>query len=107
VACDSGWQVIAVRYASNSRSLFFETTDVSSAEDVSVLTVHLPEALEPGASRLFRDSTTTGRQHGPTATRASLQPIPETERTTSVVMFPPAFTLNTDLQRRWSMGVDR
>ncbi len=99
-----GWQVIAVRYASNSRSLFFEATDVSSASDVSVLTVHLPEALEPGASRLLEIQLQQADNADQLLLALPLQPIPDSERTTSIVMFPPAFTLNTDLQRRWSMG---
>jgi hypothetical protein len=99
-----GWQVIAVRYASNSRSLFFEATDVSSASDASLLTVHLPEALEPGASRLLEIQLQQTDNADQLLLALPLQSIPESERTISVVMFPPAFTLNTDLQRRWSMG---
>jgi hypothetical protein len=99
-----GWQVIAARYASNSRSLFFEATDVNSASDVSFLTVHLPEALEPGASRLLEIQLQQTDKADQLLLALPLQPIPESERTISVVMFPPAFTLNNDLQRRWSMG---
>ena len=99
-----GWQVIAVRYASNSRSLFFETSKSTSTEEVRLLTVHLPEALEPGASRLFEIQLQQTDNTDQLSLALPLQAIPETERTASVVMFPPAFTLNTDLQRRWSMG---
>lgn len=99
-----GWQVIAVRYASNSRSLFFEANDVTSASNVGLLTVHLPEALEPGSSRLFEIQLQQTDSADQLSLVLPLQTIPESERTISVVMFPPAFTLNTDLQRRWSMG---
>lgn len=98
-----GWQVIAVRYASNSRSLFFEASKPTAAE-ASLLTVHLPEALEPGASRLFEIQLQQTDNTDQLSLALPLQAIPETERIASVVMFPPAFTLNTDLQRRWSMG---
>ncbi len=99
-----GWQVIAVRYASNSRSLFFETSKPTSATEVSLLTVHLPEALEPGASRLLEIQLQQTDNTDQLSLALPLQSIPETERSASVVMFPPAFTLNTDLQRRWSTG---
>lgn len=99
----SGWQVIAVRYASNSRSLFFEASK-PTAPEASLLTVHLPEALEPGASRLFEIQLQQTDNTDQLSLALPLQSIPETERTASVVMFPPAFALNTDLQRRWSMG---
>lgn len=99
-----GWQVIAVRYASNSRSLFFETSKATSSAEVRLLTVQLPEALEPGASRLFEIQLQQADNTDQFSLAPPLQAIPETERTASVVIFPPAFTLNTDLQRRWSMG---
>ncbi|MFO1000649.1 MAG: hypothetical protein U0936_09930 [Planctomycetaceae bacterium] len=99
-----GWQVIAARYASNSRSLFFETSNVTSVTDLRLLTVHLPEALEPGASRLFEIQLQQTDNTDQLSLALPLQAISEAERTASVVMFPPAFTLNTDLQLRWSMG---
>lgn len=99
-----GWQVIAVRYASNTRSLFFDTTPATSASEASLLTVHLPEALEPGASRLLEIQLQQSDNADPLSLAIPLQSIPDADRTLSVVLFPPAFSLNTDLQRRWSMG---
>ena len=55
-----GWQVIAARYASNSRALFFEFPKADPEAATSPLTLHLPESLEPGTSRMveiqFRQS---------------------------------------------------
>ena len=99
-----GWQVIAVRYASNARSLFFETTERNPPSDISLLTVHLPEALEPGASRLFEIQLQQADNTDQISLQLPLQSVPETERTESVVMFPPAFTFNTDLRQQWSVG---
>ena len=99
-----GWQVIAARYASNSRSLFFEFPQSDPGAPTSPLTLHLPESLEPGASRVveiqFRQSDAID------ASTINL-PLGENqliERTNSVVVFPPALTLSTELQRRWSAG---
>jgi hypothetical protein len=99
-----GWQVIATRYASNGRSLFFEFPD-AMPEAVSVpLTIHLPEALDPSASRVLEIQL----QQTDTADAQTLQlPVlenPQITRTNAVVIFPPAFSLNSDLQRRWSAG---
>ena len=55
-----GWQVIAARYASDSRALFFEFPQPDPEAATSQLTLHLPESLEPEASRVveiqFRQS---------------------------------------------------
>jgi len=98
------WQVIAARYASNSRALFFEFPQRDPEAATSPLTLHLPESLEPGASRVieiqFRqsDDSDTGTINLPLAENRRI------ERINAVVLFPPAFTLNTDLQRHWTAG---
>lgn len=99
-----GWQVIAARYASNSRSLFFEFPQSDQEAAASPLTLHLPESLEPGASRVVEIQF---RQSDATDARKINLPIGLNqfiERTNSVVVFPPALTLSTELQRRWSAG---
>ncbi|MEO7171801.1 hypothetical protein, partial [Flavobacterium sp.] len=98
------WQVIAARYASNSRALFFEFPQRDLEGTTSPLTLHLPESLEPGASRVieiqFRqtDGSDTGKINLPLAENRRI------ERINAVVVFPPAFTLSTELQRHWSAG---
>ena len=100
----AGWQVIAARYASNSRALFFEIPgDVPAAESVP-LTVHLPESLEPGSSRVFEIQLQQSDSTDPQTLSLPLQASPETDRTNSIVIFPPAFSLGSDLQRHWSAG---
>ena len=99
-----GWQVIAARYASNSRSLFFEFPQSAPEAATSPLTLHLPESLEPGASRVVEIQL---RQSDAIDARTINLPLGENkliERTNSVVVFPPALTLSTELQRRWSAG---
>lgn len=48
-----GWEAVAARYASNSRSLFFEFTPAADELQASRLVVHLPESLEPQSSRVL------------------------------------------------------
>ena len=99
-----GWQVIAARYASNSRALFFEFPQRDPEAATSPLTLHLPESLEPGASRVVEIQF---RQSDAADTRTISLPLTENrriERINAVVVFPPAFTLSTELQRRWSAG---
>ena len=99
-----GWQVIAARYASNSRALFFEYPQSDQETAISPLTLHLPESLEPGASRVVEIQF---RQSDATDVRTINLPLGENlhiERTNSIVVFPPALTLSTELQRRWSAG---
>ncbi len=99
----AGWQVIAARYASNSRALFFESLPIDPAAE-KVLTVHLPETLEPAASRVFEIQL----QQSDTADSRTLGlPLDESakiHRTDAVVVFPPALSLSSDLQRRWGAG---
>jgi hypothetical protein len=97
-----GWQVIAARYASNSRALFFEFPDKASATGTVPLTVHLPESLEPGSSRVFEIQLQQSATSDPQALSPPLLPRPGTDRTDAIVIFPPAFTPGSDLQRRWS-----
>ncbi|MEJ7592545.1 MAG: hypothetical protein WKF77_13415 [Planctomycetaceae bacterium] len=99
-----GWQVIAARYASNSRALFFEFPQRDPEAATSPLTLHLPESLEPEASRVVEIQF---RQSDDSDTRTINLPLAENrriERINAVVVFPPAFTLSTELQRRWSAG---
>ncbi len=99
-----GWQVIAARYASNSRSLFFEFPQSEPEAATSPLTLHLPESLEPGASRVIEIQL---RQSDAVDFQTINLPLGENrliQRTNSVVVFPPALTLSTELQRRWSAG---
>ena len=99
-----GWQVIAARYASNSRALFFEFPQRDPEAATSPLTLHLPESLEPGASRVVEIQF---RQSDASDTRTINLPLAENrhiERSNAIVVFPPAFTLSTELQRRWSAG---
>lgn len=99
-----GWQVIAARYASDSRALFFEFPLRDPAAATSPLTLHLPESLEPGASRVVEIEF---HQSDVTDTRTLSLPLGENrriERTNSVLVFPPTLTLSTELQRRWSAG---
>ncbi len=100
----AGWQVIAARYASNSRSLFFEFPDPKPDATTIPLTIHLPESLEYGASRVFEIQLQQADAADPASLSLPLQPGPQTERTQSLVMFPPAFSLTSDLQKRWSTG---
>ncbi|RLT22728.1 MAG: hypothetical protein DWI29_00280, partial [Planctomycetota bacterium] len=98
------WQVIAARYASNSRALFFEFPATDPAAATSPLTLHLPESLEPGSSRVIEIQF---RQSDVSDTRTIDLPLAENrriERINAVVVFPPAFTLSTELQRHWTAG---
>ena len=98
------WQVIAARYASNSRALFFEFPATDPAAATSLLTLHLPESLEPGSSRVIEIQF---RQSDVSDTRTIDLPLAENrriERINAVVVFPPAFTLSTELQRHWTAG---
>ncbi len=99
-----GWQVIAARYASDSRALFFEFPQPDPEAATSQLTLHLPESLEPEASRVVEIQF---RQSDDSDTHTINLPLAENrriERISAVVVFPPAFTLSTELQRRWSAG---
>ncbi len=99
-----GWQVIAARYASNSRSLFFEFPHGDPDAATSPLTLHLPESLEPGASRVVEIQF---RQTDAADGRTINLPLAENKRVTrsgSVVVFPPEFSLSTELPRRWTAG---
>ena len=98
------WQVIAARYASNFRAIFFEFPQGDPEAVTSPLTLHLPESLEPGASRVIEIQF---RQSDISDTRTINLPLAENrriERLNAVVVFPPAFTLSTELQRHWSAG---
>ena len=98
------WQVIAARYASDSRAIFFEFPQRDPEAVTSPLTLHLPESLEPGASRVIEIQF---RQSDISDTRTINLPLAENrriERLNAVVVFPPAFTLSTELQRHWSAG---
>ena len=99
-----GWQVIAARYASNSRAPFFEFQQPDQEAATSPLTLHLPESLEPGASRVVEIQF---RQSDASDTRMINLPLAENrriERINAAVVFPPEFTFSTELQRRWSAG---
>jgi hypothetical protein len=99
-----GWQVIAARYASNSRALFFEFPPANPDVATSPLTLHLPESLEPGASRVIEIQF---RQADLADGRTVNFPLPENpgiDRSSAIVVFPPALTLSSELQRRWSAG---
>jgi len=98
----AGWQVIAARYASNSRALFFEFPDKTSAGGTVPLTVHLPESLEPGSSRVFEIQLQQSAASDTQALSPPLLPRPGTDRIDAIVIFPPAFSPGSDLQRRWS-----
>lgn len=99
-----GWQVIAARYASNGRSLYFEMP-TPAADQLSVpLTVHLPETLEPGAARVIELLL----QQESTVTSESLQlpvlPGDQIERTQSFLLTArPSFN-GSRLDRRWTQG---
>lgn len=100
----NGWQVIAARYASNSRALFFEFPQADPEAATSPLTLHLPESLEPGASRVVEIQF---RQSDATDTRNLSLPLGENKRivrNNAIVVFPSAMSLNPGLQRRWSAG---
>ncbi len=99
-----GWQVIAARYASNSRALFFEFPKADPEAATSPLTLHLPESLEPGTSRMVEIQF---RQSDEADARTINLPLAENrrvERINAIAVFPPALTLSTELQRRWSAG---
>jgi hypothetical protein len=49
----AGWDVIAARYTSSGRSLFFEFSESESVQGEARLVVHLPESLEPQSSRII------------------------------------------------------
>ncbi len=49
----AGWDVIAARYTSSGRSLFFEFSESDSVQGEAKLLVHLPETLEPQSSRII------------------------------------------------------
>ncbi len=101
---NTGWQVIAARYASNGRALFFEFPDARPDATTVPLTVHLPESLEPGASRVIEVQLQQSDSLELTTPGMPLQIGSNVERSSSFVVFPPAFSLNSDLQRRWSSG---
>jgi hypothetical protein len=48
-----GWRPVSARYASNSQALYFEHLSAPISQTASLLVVHLPEALEPGAHRIL------------------------------------------------------
>lgn len=100
----SGWQVIAARQVSDGRSLFFEFPAAAPEDDSTELTIHLPNTLDSGSSGLFELQL----QQADTADLRTLRPPmlknTQMDRSGSIVVFPPAFSLNSDLQRRWSDG---
>lgn len=99
-----GWQLIAARYAMNSRALFFEFPQPDPTAATSPLTLHLPEPLEPGFSRLVELQF---RQADEADARTINLPLMENhrfKRINSIAVFPPTLTLSTELQRRWSTG---
>jgi len=100
----AGWQVIAARYASNLRALFFEFPEAGPEAPFATLTVHLPEALEPGSSQVLELQLQQTDSSDPATLNLPLMVSPSSVRTHSIVMFPPATSLKSDAQRRWSVG---
>ncbi len=99
-----GWEVIAARYASNSRALFFEFPQADPESATSPLTLHLPESLEPGASRVIEIQFRQSDLADASTVNLPLPENPRIERINSIAVFPPTLTLSTELQRRWSTG---
>lgn len=100
----SGWQVISSRYASDRRSLFFENGERGDAAETPPLKVHLPEALEPGTSRVIEIRFQQTASADPQSLMLPLLAAANSDRASSLVVLPPAFSMNSDLQRRWGMG---
>ena len=106
----AGWQIVAARYASNNRSLYFEQrnlsgTEASDGSDSSMLTVHLPEALEPDTSRVIE----LQMQQYEKADAAVLQPplavATDIERTAAWLLYSPTNLTASRLPLRWSSGL--
>lgn len=99
-----GWQVIAARYASNGRSLYFELPAHTQEQPAVPLTVHLPETLEPGASRVIELLL----QQNATVSTESLQlpvlPGDQIERRDSFLLYAPPSFSGSDFDRRWTQG---
>lgn len=100
----AGWQVIAARYASNMRALFFEFPDAGPDAASAPLTLHLPESLEPGASRVFEIQLQQVDSLDPLSLKLPLMTSPGTVRTQSYVLFSPELPMKSDTQRQWSAG---
>ena len=100
----TGWQVLAARYASNSRALFFEFSNLKAEATAGTVTVHLPEALEAGTSRIIEIQLQQADSTDQQSLKLPLQTTPGVDRSKSFVIFPPRFSLSSDLQRFWSAG---
>lgn len=99
-----GWQLIAARYAMNSRALFFEFPQPDPDAATSTLTLHLPEPLEPGFSRLVELQFRQADEADARTINLPLMENRDIKRINSIAVFPPTLTLSTELQRRWSTG---
>jgi len=100
----AGWQVIAARYASNMRALFFEFPDAGPDADSAPLTLHLPESLEPGSSRVFEIQLQQVDRSDPLRLKLPLMTSPGSLRTQSYVLFSPELSMKSEAQRQWSAG---
>ena len=107
---NAGWQIVAARYASNNRALYFEQrsasgTDASDGTESSVLTVHLPETLEPDTSRVIDLQMQQSETADPAALQPPLAVAPDVERSAAWLLYSPATLTGSRLSARWSGGL--
>lgn len=106
----AGWQIVAARYASNNHSLYFEQrtlsgTEASDGSDSSMLTVHLPEALEPDTSRVIELQIQQYEKADTTVLQPPLAAAADMERTAAWLLYSPATSTASRLPVRWTSGL--
>ncbi len=99
-----GWQVIAARYASNGRSLYFEMPAHTQEQPSVPLTVHLPETLEPGASRVIELLLQQNATVSTELLQLPVLPGERIERSESFLLYAPPSFSGSDFDRRWTRG---
>jgi hypothetical protein len=104
-----GWQTVAARYASDARVLYFEQptadgTDAAALNASSMLTVHLPETLEPDTSRVIELRLQQLEHADPARLQPPLSVSAGIERTSSWLLYSPRSQTQSRLPARWTTG---
>jgi hypothetical protein len=107
---NAGWQIVAARYTSNGRALYFEQRSASGGEasdgsESSVLTVHLPETLEPDTSRVIDLQMQQSEKADPATLQPPLAVAPDVERTAAWLLYSPATLTGSRISSRWASGL--
>ena len=84
-----GWDIVAVRYASNNRAVFFEFTAPENVGDLGKLQVHLPEPLDEGASRVLRIIMQQSDLTGDSPSLLPLSAVEQRQRPVSYLVMAP------------------